>query len=285
MTSLRQLTRSALVLLAFAAVPPAAADTLDEIKQAGAVNFGYRPDAAPFAYLSSDGTAKGYSVELCQRVARSIGRAAGVQNLTVNFVQVSAAERFTALASKKIDVLCEATTITFSRRETMDFSLVTFGTGASVLVRSELKELGGFPELAGRKVGVLVGTTTAQALRGALTALNVKAEVQIFTSHDLGLAALEGGGIDAYFADRELLVGLLKKSAAPDKLAISQGQFTYEPYGLAMRKGEDRLHLAVDRALAQLFASGAAAELVQRNFGRPASPDLQMIYTIQSFPD
>ena len=158
-------------------------------------------------------------------------------------------------------------------------------SGASVLVRAELKDLGGFPELAGRKVGVLVGTTTAQALRGALTALNVKAEVQIFTSHDLGLAALEGGAIDAYFADRELLVGLLKKSAAPDKLAISQGQFTYEPYGLAMRKGEDRLRLAIDRALAQLFASGAAAELVQRNFGRPASQDLQMIYTIQSFPD
>jgi hypothetical protein len=52
-----------------------------------------------------------------------------------------------------------------------------------------------------------------------------------------------------------------------------------------MRKGEDRLRLAVDRALAQLFGSGAAAALVQRNFGRPASPDLQMIYTIQSFPE
>lgn len=285
MTSLRRVTLSALPLLALAVALPAAADTIDEIKQAGAVNFGYRPDAAPFAYVGADGTPKGYSVELCQRVARSIGRAAGVQNLTVNFVQVSAAERFTALATKKIDVLCEATTITFSRRETMDFSLVTFGTGASVLVRGELKNLGGFAELAGRKVGVLVGTTTAQALRGALTALDVKAEVQIFTSHDLGLAALEGGAIDAYFADRELLVGLLKKSTAPDKLAISEGQFTYEPYGLAMRKGEDRLRLAVDRALAQLFASGAAAALVQRNFGRPASPDLQMIYTIQSFPD
>ena len=200
MTSLRRVMLSALPLIAAAAALPADADSLDEIKQAGAVNFGYRPDAAPFAYVGADGTPKGYSVELCQRVARSIGRAAGVQNLTVNFVQVSAAERFTALATKKIDVLCEATTITFSRRETMDFSLVTFGTGASVLVRSELKNLGGFAELAGRKVGVLVGTTTAQALRGALTALDVKAEIAIFTSHDLGLAALEGGAIDAYFA-------------------------------------------------------------------------------------
>ncbi|MGH7005820.1 MAG: amino acid ABC transporter substrate-binding protein, partial [Alphaproteobacteria bacterium] len=246
---------------------------------------GYRLDAAPFAHNGPDGRPKGFSVELCQGVALPIARAAGITEFKVNFVPVSAAERFTALESKKIDVLCEATTITFKRRETMDFSLMTFATGASVLVRGELKELKGFLDLKGRKIGVLGGTTTEEGLRGLLVRLNVNASIQIFGNHDLGLAALEGGLIDAYFGDRELLIGLIRKAKTPGQLGIAAAQFSYEPYALAMRKGEDRLRLAIDQALARLYLSGAVLDMLTRNFGRKPNDELLLLYALQTIPD
>jgi polar amino acid transport system substrate-binding protein/glutamate/aspartate transport system substrate-binding protein len=282
---LQLIALAATPLLSLLLSPPLAADTLDEMKQSGAINFGYRADAAPFSYSGPDGKPRGFTVAICEKLVAPLAQAAGLASYKVNFVPVTAADRFAALQSKKIDILCEATTITFKRRETMDFSLMTFGTGASVLVRSGLKDLKGFLDLKGRKIGVLGNTTTEEGLRGALKGLGVEATIETFASHDLGLAAIEGGKIDAYFGDRELLIGLMRKSKAPNQLGIASAQFSYEPYALAMRKGEDRLRLAVDRALAKLYLSGAILEIIDQNFGRRPSPELLMLYAMQTIPD
>ena len=73
--------RSGFVALALACLavplPAHAGPTLDRIKASGTIQMGYREDSAPFSYKDRDGRIRGYSVELCEKAAAEIGRAAG----------------------------------------------------------------------------------------------------------------------------------------------------------------------------------------------------------------
>jgi ABC-type amino acid transport substrate-binding protein len=52
------------------AAGPASAATLDQVKQAGKLMLGYRSDATPFSYRDNTGKPAGYTVALCQKIAR-----------------------------------------------------------------------------------------------------------------------------------------------------------------------------------------------------------------------
>src|SRR5262245_3088991 len=96
----------ALAMPIIAREPGAAGPTLDRIKQASAINLGYRADARPFSYKDDSGAAAGYSVDLCQKIADQVKTELKVDQLTVNWVPVTADDRFTAVAEGKVDLSC-----------------------------------------------------------------------------------------------------------------------------------------------------------------------------------
>ena len=61
----------------------AAAETLDRIRQDGAIRIAYREDAPPFSLKGEGGTPAGYSVELCRAVADDIKRQLNLAKLDV----------------------------------------------------------------------------------------------------------------------------------------------------------------------------------------------------------
>ena len=65
-------------------VSPAAAATLDRVREAGKLVLGYRADARPFSYQDASGKATGYSVALCQKVADEVKAELGLPDLTSN---------------------------------------------------------------------------------------------------------------------------------------------------------------------------------------------------------
>ena len=105
--------------------------------------------------------------------------------------------------------------------------------------------------LAGRKVGVLGGTTTEQALR--LQRAEITADVILTKTHAEGVAMLDDGRISAYFADRDILTSLVSQSKEPTKLAVASNYLTIEPYALALPHGDEDFRLAVDRALSHIY--------------------------------
>lgn len=261
-----------------------AAGTLDRIRETGTFKLGYRVDAPPFAYRNEVGEAEGYSVELCREVAKETKLQLHLDKLAIEYVPVTAENRFDMVRAGNIDILCGPTTQTLSRRQIVDFSLTTFIDGASVLYRK-----GGpasFRELAGKKIGVRAGTTTEEALRNTLDELSVKADVVAVKSHFDGLAQVESGEISAYFADWGILLGLLQRSDHPEVLRLSPRQFTYEPYALALARGDDDFRLLVDATLSHLYASGAIEPIFSKAFG-PAQPSdlLKAVYILNSLPE
>jgi ABC-type amino acid transport substrate-binding protein len=262
----------------------AGAGTLDTIRDRGEIRLGFRTDAEPFSYRDAKGAAAGYSVDLCALVVGGIRRRLGLRDLAVKLVPVSTDDRFKAIEDGRIDLLCGATTVTLSRRERVDFSKLIYFSGASVMMRADGPQ--GFVGLTGKSIGVRGATTTEKLLRAVLAQARMKATVITMKDHREGLKQLEGGKIDAYFADRSLLVGLLNRSAAPGKLKVASQLLSREPYALAMRRGDSDFRLAVDWSLARIFRSPAIVKVYKRNFGgRSPSRTIAMLYLFNGLPD
>ena len=104
----------ALALPLIAAAPGSAA-TLDKIKEASTINLGYRADARPFSFRDDAGAAAGYSVDLCQKIADQVKAELKLEKLTINWVPVTAEDRFNAVQQGKVDLLCGADSTTLPR--------------------------------------------------------------------------------------------------------------------------------------------------------------------------
>ena len=263
----------------------ATAQTLEAVAETGTLAIGYRTDASPFSFQTDAGEPAGYSVDLCARIADAVAEAADVEDLVVDHVPVTAEDRFDALETGRIDILCGATTVTLSRRASYDFSLLTFVTGTGVLVRrdSPVEEFG---DVDGKVVGVVGATTTEEGLRLTLEARAVDAEVVTVASHPEGLQALEAGEIDAYFGDRVILIALMASAADPTSLGVANEWLSYEPYALALRRGDDDFRLLVDSILAALYRSGDIGEIFRAAFGEAEPSDmLRAMYALQGLPE
>jgi ABC-type amino acid transport substrate-binding protein len=273
-----------LIATACAASDRADAGVLDRLRQDKTLRIAYRTDAPPFSFTDSSDVPTGFMVDLCRAVARQLEAQLKLDDLKISYVLVNAANRFDAITKGEADLLCEPTSVTLSRREQVDFSIATFIDGAGVLVRAS--QPAAFRDFAGKKIGVLGGTTTEQALRNSLAEAGMTAEVVPAKTHDEGLAMLDAGEIAAYFADRSILMSLAGRSKAPDNLHLADNYLTLEPYALALPRGDEDFRLAVDRALSHIYRSGEIAAVMQRAFGNiPPSNTLQMLYGISALPD
>ncbi len=265
-------------------VNAAAAATLDTIRQSGVIRIGYRTDASPLSYANPAGLPSGYTVDLCKMVVRGLKSRLQMQKLKIMYVPVTAKNRFDMIQQRKVDLLCGVTTVTLSRREKVDFSVLIYFTGASVLVRA-----GGaasFKQLAGKKIGVVAGTTTERSLRATIKADKINATIITVKGHPDGLKALESGKINAYFSDRVILLGLIASSANPEKLRIAKRVLGPEPYALAMRHGDSKFRHAVDWTLSRIYRSPTIVRIHRKNFwGRNPSKGLQTLYLMNALPE
>lgn len=267
------------------ALGPAGAGTLDRIKQDKAFRIAFREDAPPFSFTDSIGEPAGFMIDLCRAVAKHIGEQLNIPDLKVSYVLVTAANRFDAIKTGRADLLCEPTSETLSRRVEVDFSITTFVDGASLLVAGEGPS--DLRALAGKKVGVLAGTTTEQSLRDTLASASITAEVVPAKTHEEGLAMLDRGKIVAYFGDRAILSYLAAKSSDSSKLRLANNVFSVEPYAFALAHGDEDFRLAVDRALSYIYRSGEIATVFAHAFGGQMQPSdtLKTLYLISALPD
>lgn len=277
---------AALALLLSCAGAWAQAGTLDKIKKSGTIALGHREASIPFSYLGDNRQPVGYSVELCQRVAESVKRQLGLAELKIKWVQVVPENRMEKLISGEIDLECGSTTNTLSRQERVDFSLLTFADGGSLMMKhgSTLK---GLADMGGRTIGVVPGTTTERTLRDALSRHKVMAKTVPLKDHAEGVVALMRGKVDAYASDRVILFGLVLGSGNQKNLRLTEELFSYEPYALMMRKDDPAFRLAVNRELARLYRSEEIYAIYDRwlgVFGAPG-PLLKDLYFLNGLPE
>ena len=232
---------------------------LKKIQETKTISVAYRTDALPFSFEDSDKKPAGYTVDLCRSVVGVIERQIGVSPLQVKWVPVTTQNRFTAISSGQADMECGASTVTLGRMREVSFSTLTFLDGTGLLVRRSTPGAS-LLDLAGKKIGVISGTSNERAVADALKAQVVTATVVPVPTREEGLAQLEAGTIDA---------------------------LSYEPYAIALPRGDWAMKQAVDAALAQIYRSSAIGELYTRWFstmGQPG-PVLETMFGMGRLPE
>ena len=282
----RTLTLIVAASLAVVLSAAATAQTLDKIRKQGAITLGYIDGAAPFSYTDGNGDPQGYSVELCRSIADGIAAQLERKELKMRWVKLTIQNRIDAVRRKQVDLECSTTTWTLGRQRLVDFSLVTFLDGASILTKLDT-DARRLADLAGKRVAVITGTTTEAALREALTRGLVKADLVSIKTRDEGLELLRQGQVDGLASDRTTLIGVAVKGASGNAYKLLEEDFSIEQYALMMPRGDPDYRLAVNRVLARLYRSGDIRRVYDRWLGPlgPPSPLLSATYFIQGLAE
>jgi ABC-type amino acid transport substrate-binding protein len=260
--------------------------TLKKIKTSGTFTIGYRDSAPPFSFPGPDKRPVGYSIDVCMQVASAIQKQLGMADLKLNWVPVTAENRIDMVAQGKVDIECGTTTMTLSRQERVDFSLMTFIDGAGLLTTAGTNWRG-VADLTDKRIAVIPGTTTEKALNDFLKKEFISVKVVPVKDHLEGVGAIEKGLADAFASDRGTLIGIAVTSKDPTRFALANVVFSFEPYGLMMRRNDAAFRLAVNRALAGLYRSGGFVPIYERWFGGFGKPSeaIQAMYLLNGLPE
>ena len=233
---LSTLLRAAFAALAGAALAFAAeAQTLEAVKQRGALVCGVNPGLQGFAIADAQGAWSGLDVDFCRAVAAAIFN----DPAKVKFTPLSAEERFEALRSGKVDVLVRNSTWTMTRETQygLTFVGVNYYDGQGFLLRKE-PQISSALELDGAKVCVQTGTTTIDNFEDYFKSNNLKYEVVGEASSADALKDYESGKCSVYTTDVSGLYAQRLLLARPVDHVILPDVISKEPLGPAVRQGD-----------------------------------------------
>jgi ABC-type amino acid transport substrate-binding protein len=275
------------VLLLGATAPVLAETVLEKIRRTGVLTAGTRGISISFASINEKNEWIGFSIDLLEAIRARLEKKLG-KPIKLEKREVTPVTRITLVVNRTIDIECGSTTYTRSRDRdaAVDFSIIFFFTGNQLLVKggSGIKSLA---DVAGKRVGVALETTGAQALRAS----QPKANVVTFPDHPAGFLALEQGRIVAYAADGILLAGFAAKAINPKDYEVVGDFFSKDPYSCMVPENDSKWRDFVNHTFMELIDNGKYFELYDKWFGRravvpyPMSDRVRNYMIMQSMPE
>lgn len=249
-------------LVAFSA-SARAQTTLEKIERSGTLTIGTRTGSPPFGYVNKNNEWVGFSIELVEAtilpvLSKKIGKPIKVEKK-----ESTPQTRIPLLTSNAVDLIAETMTDTQARRESVDFSITYFVTGAQFLVKKG-NAITGLKATAGKRIAAQQGSTNARIIRERVPT----AKLVEFPDQPAAFQALAQGQVQAYTNDGIQLAGLKAKAPKPDEWLVVGEFYSYEPYGMAMRKNESDFRHLVNVGLMDAIESGRYFEIYDKWFGQ-----------------
>lgn len=221
----------ALALL-FGSVSMASAGTLDAVKARGKLVCGVSEGLRGFSEKGDDGAWHGFDVDFCKAVALAIfGDAA-----KVDYVPLSATDRFKSLTDGQIDLLSRNSTWTLTRDagQGLEFVGVSYFDGQGFIVPALYGATSPL-ELGGATICVVSGTTTQDNAAAYFADAGLKVSFLPFTDRPDARQAYVDGKCDVYTADRSALAAERSLLPKPDDHTILKTVISKEPLGPVVR--------------------------------------------------
>ncbi len=273
----------AVLILGLAGIS-AAEPTLEKIKNTGVFTVGSRSGSPPFGYINKQNEWVGFSIDLARLVHKNIEKKLG-QSVKFELKESTPATRIPLLSSMAVDLIAGTMTDTRARRESVDFSLTFFVTGAQFMVKKG-SPIRGVKDIAGKRIGAQQGSTNEREVRARYP----QATLVVFPDQPAAFTAMAQGKVDAYTNDGIQLWGLKMKASNPDDWEVVGEWYTYEPYGFAMRKNDSDFRHVVNVALMEAIEGGEYFKLYDKWFGLkgevpyPLSPEAKRFLEMQVIP-
>lgn len=217
--------------------PLALSGTLGEVKARGRLRCGASAALQGFGQIDAKGQWSGFDIDVCRALAAAIFGDAG----KVEFVPLTAAERFGALQHGLVDVLSRNTTWTLSRESTQSllFAGVTYFDGQGFLVRRSLNVTAA-SNLKSEAICVQQGTTSELNLADFFRQRGLKYQPKIYATADAVEQAYAKGDCGAYTTDGSALFVMRARQPKPDDHIILPEIISKEPLGPSVRQGDDQ---------------------------------------------
>ncbi|MEN1989711.1 MULTISPECIES: transporter substrate-binding domain-containing protein [Paenibacillus] len=231
--------------------------TIEQIKERGKLIAGVKYDTKLFGLKDpSSGAVEGFDVDIAKALAKQILG----DETKVELKEVTSKTRIPMLQNGDIDIIIATMTITDERKEQVDFSDVYFEAGQSLLVKND-SSITGLDSLGkGVKVLAVKGSTSAQNIREKAP----DAEVLEYDNYQDAFTALKAGKGDALTTDNIILIGMQQSD---NNYKLVGGNFTSEPYGMAIRKGDSAFVEEVNTLLKNMKDSGEYDALHEKWLG------------------
>jgi len=218
-------------------------------------------DFPPFNYYDEDGVLTGLNVDLARDICR-------VLSVNCRVSELNWGDLIETVEDDAADAAVAAIAITPESVERLDFSDIYIQIPARFTARREFETDAVTPStLAGQNVGVARNT----AHHAYLKTFFPETELQLFETVDDARAALRAGNVDLVFADGLSTVFWVNGAGSRGCCKLAGGGFMETKYfgeglAIAVKRGNSRLVMVLDYALARLRASGRLEELMLRYF-------------------
>ncbi|MDB9372443.1 amino acid ABC transporter substrate-binding protein [Nodularia sphaerocarpa] len=214
----------------------------DAIKSRGQLVCGVSGQIPGFSFVETDGKYSGIDVDICRAIAAALFDNPDA----VDFRNLSAQERFTALQTGEIDVLSRNTSWTLSRATSMglEFAPVVFYDGQAIMVGKN-SGINSLADMKDKAICVQSGTTTEQNLADQMRKRNITYKPIVFEDVNVTFATYAEGRCDGITADRSALVSRRITLPNPANNVILDEVISSEPLAPAVAKGDSVLGSAV----------------------------------------
>ncbi|MFB2769974.1 amino acid ABC transporter substrate-binding protein [Pelatocladus sp. BLCC-F211] len=210
---------------------------LDTIKNRGKLICGVSGQLPGFSYVKANGEYAGLDVDICRAIAAAIFN----DPKKVEFRNLNAKERFTAVQTGEVDILSRNTSWTISRDTSvgLEFAPVVFYDGQGIMVRknSNIKKL---EDLKGKSICTQTGTTNEQNLSDQMRQRGITYKPLVFEDVNTTYSTYEQGRCEAITSDRSQLVSRRSAFSKPDDHVVLDVVLSKEPLTPAVANGDSK---------------------------------------------
>ena len=237
-------------------------DTLTKIKKDGYFTVGLDDTFAPMGFRGENGDIVGFDIDLAKEAAKRMG-------VEVKFKPCDWDGIIFELKSKKIDMVWNGMTITEDRKKQIGFSKSYFN-GEQIIVTKSGSDIKGIADLAGKIIGLQMGSSSYFALEKNSVYPSVK-DVKKYGSNVEALLDLEAGRTQAVIIDSMVgryYIAKKEKKEEKDIFSVVKDPLAVEYTGIGMRKEDTALITEIDRIIDEMQKDGTYKKIYEKWFGR-----------------
>lgn len=245
--------------------------TLQKVKETGAITLGVREASIPMSFLDDKQQFVGYHIDVCNKIVDAVKAQLKLPALKVNLQPVTSANRIPLLTNGTIDLECGSTTNSVERQKQVAFVLTTFITDVRILtkVSTNVKKL---EDLHTKPIAVTSGTTSVQLIRKQEKGKTLELKEVFGKDHAESFLLLDTDRAAAFALDDYLLAGFRANSAHPQDFTFLPEVLSTEPIAIMLRKDDPEFKKLADDTVRVLIKSGELEKLYAKWFLSPIPP-------------
>lgn len=227
-----------------------AGSTMARLNKAQKIAIGTKFDQPGFGMKGLSGVPEGFDVEIGKIIAGELG----IPVDKIEWVETPSKVREDYIQQGRVDIVVATYTINDKRKERIDFAGPYYQAGQNLMVRSDEKSITGPDSLkdGARKVCTATGSTSGETIKKYIA--DPASQLVLFDTYDKCRDALKGKQVDAVTTDNVILLGYIARSEGAFKMAGDN--FTEEPYGIGLKKGDTAFRAAINDILTRSYEDG-----------------------------